>query len=152
MVQRSEAGSEDWTDLGAPATPGGDKLVIEDRSVVAGTRYGYRLVVWENDQPTTFDPTWVTVPVPAILSLSGASPNPSDTGVSVRFSLPGNDAATLELFDLKGRRVAAREVGSLGPGEHLVPLSERLNLAAGVYLVRLTQGHRTLTAKACVVK
>ena len=27
-----------------------------------------------------------------------------------------------------------------------------LNLAAGVYLVRLTQGQRTLTAKACVVK
>jgi len=94
----------------------------------------------------------VTVPVPAILSLTGASPNPSETGVAVRFSLPGNDAAMLELFDLRGRRIAAREVGSLGPGDHLVPLSERLNLAAGVYLIRLSQGHRTLTAKAAVVK
>jgi hypothetical protein len=151
-VQRSEANSGEWTDLGAPSASGGDKLVFEDRSVVAGTRYGYRLVVLENGQPTTSDPTWVTVPVPAILSLAGASPNPSPGGVAVRFSLPGNDVARLELFDLRGRRIAAREVGSLGPGDHLVPLSERLNLAAGVYLIRLSQGHRTLTAKACVVR
>ena len=72
--------------------------------------------------------------------------------MAVRFSLPGDERATLELFDLRGRRIASREVGSLGAGEHLMPLTDRGNLPAGVYLVRLTQGHRTLTAKACVVR
>ena len=147
-----EARAASGTDLGSPTLTGTDHLVYEDRGVVAGTRYGYRLVIAENGAPTITEPAWVTVPVPAILSLAGASPNPSPGAVAVRFSLPGNAAAMLELFDLKGRRVAARRVGTLGPGEHLVPLSERLNLAAGVYPVRLTQGPRTLTAKACVVK
>ena len=151
-VERSEGASGEWAAIGNATTAGSDRLVFEDRTVVAGMRYGYRLVIAENGSPTISEPVWVTVPVPAILSLTGASPNPSPGAVAVRFSLPGNDAAMLELFDLKGRRIAAREVGSLGPGEHLVPLSERLNLAAGVYLVRLTQGRRTLTAKACVVK
>jgi hypothetical protein len=87
-----------------------------------------------------------------MLSLAGASPNPSENGIAVRFSLPGKDPATLELFDLGGRLVASREVGSLGAGEHLVSLSERLHLSAGVYLIRLTQAGRALTAKACVVR
>ena len=151
-VERSEGASGEWTAVGGATAAGSDRLVFEDRTVVAGTRYAYRLVIAENGSPTISEPVWVTVPLPAILSLAGASPNPSENGVAVRFSLPGSEAATLELFDLKGRRIAAREVGSLGAGEHLVPLSERLNLAAGVYLVRLTQGRRTLTAKACVVK
>jgi Kelch motif protein/galactose oxidase-like protein len=147
-VQRSDAGSDDWIEVGSPTVSGSDKLVFEDRTVVAGARYGYRLLIPDG----AMDPTWVTVPVLAILSLAGASPNPSEDGVAVRFSLPGKDAATLELFDLGGRRIASREVGSLGPGEHLVPLTERLHLSAGVYLIRLTQGGRALTAKACVVR
>jgi hypothetical protein len=151
-VQRSMADSDEWVDLGAPTLSGNDQLVYEDRAVQPGVRYGYRLVVWQGGEQTTLAPTWVTIPRPAILSLTGASPNPSEHGVAVRFSLPGEQRATLELFDLRGRRIAAREVGSLGAGDHLVPLSERGNLPAGVYLIRLTQGSRMLTAKACVVK
>jgi hypothetical protein len=146
-VQRSDAGSDEWVEIGTPTVSGADKLVFEDRTVVAGARYGYRLLLPDG----AMDPTWVTVPVPAILSLAGASPNPSESGVAVRFSLPGKDAATLELFDLGGRRIASREVSSLDPGDHLVTLSERLHLSAGVYLIRLTQSGRALTAKACVV-
>jgi hypothetical protein len=70
----------------------------------------------------------------------------------VRFSLPGDHPATLELFDLKGRRIASRDVGSLGAGDHLVSLSDRPDLPAGIYLVRLTQDQRALTAKACIVR
>jgi hypothetical protein len=131
---------------------GSDRLVIEDRNVVPGARYGYRLVAWDGGQETTLDPVWVTVPLPAALSLAGAYPNPSDHGIQVKFSLPGDQRATLELFDLKGRQIVSREVGSLGAGEHVVPLADRHSLPAGVYLVRLTQGRRALIAKACVVR
>ena len=147
-VQRSDAGSDEWVDIGNPTVSDGDRLVFEDRTVVAGARYGYRLMLPDGATAAT----WVTIPTPAILSLTGASPNPSPNGVAVRFSLPGKDPATLELFDLGGRRVASREVGSLGAGDHLVALSDRMQLSAGVYLIRLTQGGRRLIAKACVLK
>ncbi|HKQ58333.1 MAG TPA: T9SS type A sorting domain-containing protein [Candidatus Eisenbacteria bacterium] len=152
IVQRSDAAAGEWAEVRSPRLVGDDRLEFEDRAVAPGARYGYRLVVREHGLETTWDPTWVTIPVRAILSLAGASPNPSENGVTVRLSLPGAEPATLELFDLKGRRVAYREVGSLGAGEHLVPMTDSPSLPAGVYLVRLTQARRTFTAKACLVR
>jgi catechol 2,3-dioxygenase-like lactoylglutathione lyase family enzyme len=151
-VYRATGDGEEWIDLGRPALHGEDQLVFEDRDVRSGERYGYRLVVHADGEETALDPVWVTIPHAAILSLAGAWPNPSEDGVSVRFTLPGAEPARLELFDLRGRRIAAREVGSLGAGEHLVPLADRPNLPAGVYLVRLTHAQRVLTAKALVVR
>jgi len=49
-----------------------------------------------------------------------------------------------------GRRVASRDVGSFGPGRHQLELREAL--AAGVYLVRLSQGGRACYAKAVVLR
>jgi hypothetical protein len=152
VVQRSDVGSSEWADLGNPTASGNGQLIFEDRTVQPGASYGYRLAIWEGGAPTILGPEWVTVPVLAVLSLTGVSPNPSERAVAVRFSLPSDKRATLELFDLRGRRVAAREVGALGAGDHFVPITEGQSLPAGVYLVRLTQGHRKLTAKACVVK
>ncbi|HKQ58676.1 MAG TPA: kelch repeat-containing protein [Candidatus Eisenbacteria bacterium] len=150
-VSRSVEGSAEWVTLGS-ATRDGDRLTFEDRAVVPGTRYGYRLAVWEGSEETRTEPVWVAVPKPAILGLAGAFPNPADRIVSVAFSLPGDQAATLELYDLKGRRVAWREVGALGAGEHRVDLADARDLPAGIYLVRLRHQRGTLTAKACVVR
>ena len=51
---------------------------------------------------------------------------------------------------MSGRRVAFREVGVLGPGRHVVNLAQRL--PAGVYVVRLLQDGRSLSARASVVR
>src|SRR5262245_6684220 len=75
-VQRTNDGNE-WTDLGEPAVIGADRLAFEDRSVTPGERYAYRLAVSEGGETVLSEPIWVTVPLPAILSLSGAAPNPS---------------------------------------------------------------------------
>jgi hypothetical protein len=84
--------------------------------------------------------------------LSGARPNPSFAGLSAAFSLPDGAAARLEVTDLAGRRIAARDVGSLGAGEHLVNLTEGRKLAPGVYLLRLTRGSESVTARAVVIR
>lgn len=86
-------------------------------------------------------------------ALEGVRPNPSPAGrVLVSFALPSDAPATIELFDLAGRRVAERAVGSLGPGSHLVDLAAGRRLPAGIYLVRLTRGAQRLTARAAVVE
>jgi hypothetical protein len=151
-VYRTTGDDGVWADIGSPTSAGQDRLILEDRAVVPGTRYGYQLVVWEGSEETRLDPVWVTVPKPAVLSLLGASPNPAVRDLTVAFSLPGDEPASLELYDLRGRRVAHRDVGALGAGDHRVSLTDGRNLPAGVYLVRLTRAERSLTAKACIVR
>jgi hypothetical protein len=95
---------------------------------------------------------WVTVPVPAVLSLTGASPNPARHALTIAFSLPATAPGALELFDLRGRLVAREDLSTREAGPHRTAPAEGKHLAAGVYLVRLTHGGRVLTAKACVVR
>ena len=54
--------------------------------------------------------------------------------------------------DLAGRRILARDVDTLGAGDHVVDLTEGLKLAPGVYLLRLTRGDESVTARAVVIR
>jgi len=75
------------------------------------------------------------------LTLDLVGPNPTRArAVAVRFTIASAADGWLELLDVSGRRIAAREVGSLGLGQHALRLGEGRHLAPGVYLVRLRQG------------
>jgi hypothetical protein len=90
---------------------------------------------------------------PPGLELAGAQPNPSrDRRLHVQFALPTADPARLELFDVSGRRLAAREVGAMGPGRHALDMGERVRLDPGLYLLRLTQAGVSRTARAVVMQ
>ena len=68
--------------------------------------------------------------------------------LSVAFTLPRAEPATLELLDIAGRQVVAREVGSLGPGSHLIRLGECGCTPPGMYWLRLSQAGRSLVKRA----
>lgn len=90
---------------------------------------------------------------PAALALAGAQPNPSRDGrLRVRMSLPASAAGRLEAFDAAGRRVASRDLGALGAGTHLVDLGDGAHFAPGLYLLRLTHGGESRTARAVVMR
>jgi len=83
---------------------------------------------------------WILAPsAPARLALLGVGANPARGAVEVSLSLASGQPATLELFDVLGRRVASLDVGSLGAGVHSVKLAPRTTLHAGVYMLRLGQ-------------
>ena len=89
----------------------------------------------------------------ADLALSGAWPNPASQRLGVAFTLPSAASATLELLDVAGRRVVRREVGGMGPGAHVLDLSNAAaELHSGVYTIRLTQAGRTRTGKVTIVR
>jgi len=89
---------------------------------------------------------------PPALALAGARPNPaSGRALKVEFTLATADPARLELFDVAGRRVAAREVGSLGPGPHTLDLAAGKRIAAGIYVIRFSQGRAARTARVAVL-
>jgi hypothetical protein len=96
--------------------------------------------------------TGVEAPAVWALALEGARPNPARGMISVGFTLPSSERATLELIDIAGRRVARREVGSLGPGRHVVQLGGSPRLRSGLYFLRLIQGERVLKARVVLMR
>jgi len=95
-------------------------------------------------------PVGIGDPEAVSFRLKGVSPNPAKGPFGVNFSLPDNKRATLSVFDVSGRRVASREVGTLGAGRHSVSIGNRLK--AGVYMIRLDREGASLTTRAAVIQ
>ena len=85
------------------------------------------------------------------LSLGPAYPNPFLGSARFDFSLAEAGSARMEVFDLSGRRVATIVSGILTAGRHTARWDGRDEggraVGAGVYLVRLTAGGRTFSAR-----
>lgn len=90
---------------------------------------------------------------PLAFALTNAGTNPVRDGrVQMRVTLPAGTPASLELLDVGGRRIASREVGSLGAGQHMVELAAGRRLASGLYIVRLRQGGDERIARVAVTQ
>jgi hypothetical protein len=86
------------------------------------------------------------------LALLGAWPNPARRDLTVSLALPtGATGGTLELLDLAGRRVAARDLSGLPAGRHQVPLLQGHALPPGVYHVRLLRAGEVRSMKVAVL-
>jgi hypothetical protein len=94
--------------------------------------------------------TFVDVPLPSALALSTMFPNPGGTQRTVRFTLRSYERATLEILDIAGRSHVKRDVSSLGPGSHVITVTDRL--PPGIYLLRLRQGGDDASSKAVVIR
>jgi hypothetical protein len=143
--------STDWASLGQITVDGTGHLRYEDAAVQNGTRYGYRLGIMDGGVEVFVGEAWATAE-PATLALDGARPNPAVGGtLTVAFSLPSVDPVRLELIDVSGRELLAQEVGSLGPGRHVLKLGQGARIPPGVYVVRLAEGGHSLTRRAVVL-
>ena len=149
VYRREQVGA--WKRIGSAERDGPDRIRFADASVIAGTRYGYRLGYIEEGVERFSQEIWVDVPL-AVLALEGLRPNPAVEQLNVSFSLPRNEAATIELLDVSGRKVIEREVGSLGAGRHVVRLDRGERLSPGVYWLRLRQGDGQLLSRAVVMR
>ena len=90
-------------------------------------------------------------PVVAALRLDPPAPNPARGEVRFGFSLAVDGAATLEIFDLSGRRLRRVAGGALGAGEHVATWDGRdesgRGAAPGLYFARLTTATASLTRR-----
>jgi hypothetical protein len=146
-------GGDAWAPIGEVVADGTGYLRYTDPVDHAAARVGYRLGIVEAGVESFYGETWVDLPArEAALALDPVRPNPaSGRALTVRFTLPSAAPALLELLDVAGRRVASREVGSLGVGSHTTDLNEGGRLAPGIYLVRLTQGTNQQARRVAVV-
>jgi hypothetical protein len=83
-------------------------------------------------------------PAPSVLALGIPHPNPARGALSVPFTLPRAGSAELSLYDVTGRRVGRRELGTLPAGSHTVSWNLRVEsgsaLHSGVYVLELASG------------
>jgi len=86
------------------------------------------------------------------LSLSSAAPNPTRTGITMRYTIPAKNSGSalrISIYDVLGREVRALENYSATPGEYTVRWDLRLDDGSsaqnGVYFLRLSLGNRTLS-------
>ena len=133
----------------------GDKCLqrtLDGGYVVAGTSYvdGRRLpmLIKTNDegQVATDDES-----APAPASMLSSFPNPFNPETTVRFELTQPGQATLEVFNIRGQRVATLADGHFDAGEHSI-VWRADGLSSGVYFARLRSGDAVETTKLLLVK
>ena len=88
---------------------------------------------------------------PATPALVGASPNPFAGRTTLTLDLPHQSPVTVEVFDVRGSRVAVLAEETLSAGEHLIVWSPG-GLPSGVYLCRLTTDAVVETRKLLIVR
>ncbi|HHN48177.1 MAG TPA: T9SS type A sorting domain-containing protein, partial [Bacteroidales bacterium] len=74
-------------------------------------------------------------------------PNPVKDHFTVEFTLPANDFISLDVYNIQGKKVATLNQGQYSSGVHSKNYSRPVNLASGVYLLRLVSGQQVVTQK-----
>jgi hypothetical protein len=148
-VYRREDGL-DWRSRGTVESDASGLAVWEDRDVLAGARYEYRLGMLEDGQEVFMGAASVKVPAGVDLSVRAISPAAAAGRLALWCSAPAPGRARLEVLDLAGRRIAARDLdwAAAGGMEVVIDITPR----AGLYFARLSQGGRSARAKVSVIR
>ena len=139
-------GDGGWISMGSMTADAGGQAHFEDRAVEAGGEYHYRVSLIGPEGPERSDEAAIVVPGGSGILLLGARPNPSSSVTpEIASWLPGAGGARLEIFDVRGRRVWASEIGDLGQGMHRIQPPGLTG--PGVYFARMSRGSETQFAR-----
>jgi len=94
-------------------------------------------------------------PVISGLAIESVWPNPAPQSTTIRFSVPGNQTARLDVYDLRGRLVRQLRQDAGGPGTLETVWDARddrgSRVASGTYFLRLQTETRVVTGKVVVL-
>ena len=140
-----------------------DTVVIDGAIVIpnAGTYNISAYTQLPGDQDASNDAVNLTFYVGALSSAPGdqlaaalgcaVTVNPFRESTAFRFALAAGAPVSLTIFDVRGRRVASRDAGTLGSGPHAIAWDGSDDsgepLSAGLYLYRIAAGERSETGK-----
>jgi surface protein len=158
VQRRVEGLTSPWKQLtfveGAGTTTSSQHYRYRDADPPFADSLAYRLKQVDLDGTTTLsEEITLTRTTVTDLELLGTYPNPARTRATIRFAVParaGGADATLQLYDLLGRRV--RQVltpGTAGRHEQQLDVS---GLSSGLYVLRLVAGGEVRTQRITVVR
>ena len=136
------AAGETWYDMvGSGAVAGGSALTLApgEWRVYANRDVG---IVTAGEGAAPAGPAF---------GLDAVFPNPTAARANVRYSLPEAGDVRVEALDVLGRRVALLADGPQAAGAHVAAFDASA-LPAGVYVLRLTAGGLTATARITVAR
>jgi hypothetical protein len=140
-----------WEGHGVPVDRGRGRWEFEDREVVDGGAYEYRLRYEGPDGVGRGGEVRVRIPERFELTLEPSRSNPSPGALRVTLVLPESGPAELGIFYLMGRRVGSHRL-ELNRGRHDLDLPETLRLRAGAYHLTLGQTGRSVAAQIVILR
>jgi len=90
-------------------------------------------------------------PLPQRLQLQANFPNPFNSETQLRFTIPKAGGVSLELFDVRGQKVATLLHKRMNAGTHTFRLNAN-DLASGIYFVRLRAGNEVRMRRILLIK
>ena len=139
-----------WVSLGATAQ---EVIVIDFRTSVAidmaVSNWDNSTYIFYNNRPVGVPPGTATVP--AIVAEHSAWPNPFNPRVTVSFTLTAATSVRLDVYDLRGRRLATLAEGDLPAGTYQRTW-DAAGLPSGLYAYRLVAGGRFHAGKLQLVR
>lgn len=89
--------------------------------------------------------------IPASFSVTDVFPNPFVSRTTLSFELPGASDVRLSVYDIAGRRVVNRPLGSYGAGSHETTLGAS-SLPAGILIYRLVSRYGVSTGRMILLR
>lgn len=154
VVERKD--DSEWHEVGRAPRPEYEGTFL-DTSVEGGKHYDYRLMsvfagYTIRSAETSFDvPSSYEPPRPEVFAfaLGSPGPQPANDFLNLQMTLATSERASVELFDVRGRKLRTEAVH--GPGHQQLRL-DTSRLTAGIYLVRLTEAGRVARARVVIVR
>lgn len=160
-VERDMDNADNWQSIarveGRGTATSAASYSVEDRSVVSGHEYTYRLVAVDLDGTSSImGVTDVNFRPGADATASdfrllGNYPNPFNPSTTIRFEALQDAEAMLDVFALDGRRVATLVDGMIEAGYHEVTF-DAATFGTGVYFARLSSYAGTQMIKMVLMK
>jgi photosystem II stability/assembly factor-like uncharacterized protein len=153
---RFNPGTQAWVNLLTttccpPLTDYWDVESVPSSGVIRFSTYGRG--IWDYDPDLTISVPETAGAPPLAVELG---PNPARARSALEFTLPAAGQVEIGMYDVLGRRVLTLADGWRGAGQHRVAFDLRtergLDLAAGLYLVRVVTPEATVVRRLTVLK
>lgn len=101
--------------------------------------------------PVTRIAEYSSAPIPSMVTVSPAYPNPFNPGTTIRFSIPARENVSIKIFNRIGQEVGELLNGPMEQGTYEAKWNSE-KVSSGVYYCRLTAGGYSHTQKLVLVK
>ncbi|PJA28006.1 MAG: hypothetical protein CO189_05465 [candidate division Zixibacteria bacterium CG_4_9_14_3_um_filter_46_8] len=99
----------------------------------------------------TLEGGWNNATVPAEYELVGSYPNPFNASTTIEYQLPYDSNVKLEIFNLRGQKVATLVDANISAGNHQVTW-DASQYSSGIYFYRLVVGEKTFAQRMTLLK